>query len=624
MSVSRVHYRERQRLTTADFRAEQEYRIALAGRHYLTHHQWGVVRGLRVSTNSSGGFTLMPGLAIDGYGRELLLIEPVELSVPRNAACTFVILYYCEYPEDSPPGKACHDLPPPRIAHRPRNAASAPVSTPADPTDVSAARVAGTPAGLLPWPVVVAAIGVDCPGAADDDLVSHASVRYVRHRAAVVRSPSGRARIKLGLDRRTDVYHFLLSTMDSGTTLGPRLGIDRDGMTHVWKPLVIWGPRAIGAIQIAQNKTIRIDMPFSPGGLQRLQMTGLVDGNRLLSASMVTLGGAGHLFEPIVELSPEVRLTRRPHTLLFGPRPAEFTLVEGVRARAALAIERPPARETDPPARFSIVMKPTGGQLSLTRPEPRTVPSIIACGDIARDRPGADADGPVGIVFRPAAKIVDDPLAREIYAVTTSAPDAVVPETALRLSGGAEDKTDVSTRLSIGASEAAGPPDYVPRVRMDGGRRIDILAKKDALALDVKGTIYLPPIGKDDPLLPDLMAMAFMAGLRQIGKVTTATTATIALVPGTATSVQRGATLSYTVTLNNAPTIRRVVELITGTVGTGDLIFRSLTSDQLQHQIDIANFTHTASKVQLQIVLLIAEANLPRLVISKAVDIYVT
>ena len=105
----------------------------------------------------------------------------------------------------------------------------------------------------------------------------------------------------------------------------------------------------------------------------------------------------------------------------------------------------------------------------------------------------------------------DPSLAREIYAVTTSAPEALVPETALRISGGAEDKSDVSTRLSIGASPAAGPAGYVPRVRMDGGRRIDILAAADALALDVKETIYLPPIGKDDPLIPELMAMAFMA-----------------------------------------------------------------------------------------------------------------
>jgi hypothetical protein len=302
-----------------------------------------------------------------------------------------------------------------------------------------------------------------------------------------------------------------------------------------------------------------------------------------------------------------------PHTLMFGARPAKFTLVEAARDRTV--------RVTEPPARFSIVMKPTGGRLALTRPDSKTVASIVACGDIARDRPGGDAGGPVGIVFRPAATIVDDPLAREIYAVTTSAPDAIVPETALRLSGGAEDKTDVSTRLSIGASQPAGPPDYVPRVRMDGGRRIDILAKTDALALDVKGTMYLPPIGKDDPLLPDLMAMAFMAGLRQIGKVATGSTATISGAPA---SVQRGTTLSYSIAVTNTPTIRRAVELIAGTVGTGDLTFRSLTEDQLKHQIDITNFTHSASTVQLQVVLLIAEANLPRLVISNAVSIDVT
>ena len=69
MAVALVHYRERQRLLTADFVTEQDYRLGLAGRHHLGPHRWGVVRGLAL-VRDVDGWILEPGLAIDGYGRE--------------------------------------------------------------------------------------------------------------------------------------------------------------------------------------------------------------------------------------------------------------------------------------------------------------------------------------------------------------------------------------------------------------------------------------------------------------------------------------------------------------------------------------------------------------------------
>src|SRR5882672_12865706 len=118
MSIVRVEYRERQRLTAADLRTEQDYRLALAGRHHVGPHEWGVVRGLYVMEprGPSTAFTLMPGVAIDGYGREILVPEPHELTGVTPEDCCYVWLYYCEAGEQIPRGRVCKDDPAPRVA----------------------------------------------------------------------------------------------------------------------------------------------------------------------------------------------------------------------------------------------------------------------------------------------------------------------------------------------------------------------------------------------------------------------------------------------------------------------------------------------------------------------------
>src|SRR5438045_4000707 len=117
MSATRVYYREQQRLVTADLRQEQDYRLGVAGRHHLAHHQWGVVRGLRI-LRSRVGFTLTPGVAIDGYGREILVGDAVALGAPDLDACHALILYYCELDAQLWPDRTCEDRPAPRIAQR--------------------------------------------------------------------------------------------------------------------------------------------------------------------------------------------------------------------------------------------------------------------------------------------------------------------------------------------------------------------------------------------------------------------------------------------------------------------------------------------------------------------------
>lgn len=72
--ASRVNYYERQFIRLAEMRDEQAYHRQLHRRHNLSHHSWGIVAGLELVVES-GQPVVRPGFAVDGYGRDLLLVD---------------------------------------------------------------------------------------------------------------------------------------------------------------------------------------------------------------------------------------------------------------------------------------------------------------------------------------------------------------------------------------------------------------------------------------------------------------------------------------------------------------------------------------------------------------------
>ncbi len=69
---TRVNYFDGQFLRRNEFVDEQSYQIDLRRRHNISHHSWGIVSGLELALEE-GQLVLRPGLAVDGYGRELFL-----------------------------------------------------------------------------------------------------------------------------------------------------------------------------------------------------------------------------------------------------------------------------------------------------------------------------------------------------------------------------------------------------------------------------------------------------------------------------------------------------------------------------------------------------------------------
>jgi len=632
MGITRVYYRERQRLTAADLRLEQAYRLGMGGRHHLAHHDWGVVRGLRVVSEHDGTFRLTPGVAIDGYGRALLVSEPLEFAVDGSGGngCRHVLIHYCEDPEQVPPDKPCKDSPAPRIGQRIALWLSD-ESTPADQAiQLSEARVAGTRADLPPWPVLVARIGGGCSpsGVETGGLVDYSQTRYANHRAWSIHSPTARAQVQLGLRGRKDVYQFLISTRDPSATPSKRVAIDRDRIVHVWRPLVIAGTEAAGEVAFSRGVKLHVQTPLPAGLGRRIRVEGVFQRrlHQLLSASLVDLGGASAA--PRTLLSNPVELQSTPLTLKFDDRrTASFKLEVGSRPRAAKT--RRGARD-ERGISYSVMLAPTGGKLALRNGPPPSEASEISCADIDRTR-GApiESDTPV-LQLRPAAEITAGASTREIHSVTTSTPLDMVPKTELRIVGGGADESDSSSRVSFGAQREGA---YVSALQMDGGRRITIpspTAAKHAPLFDVKGTTYLPPIGKDDPLLPDLITLAFVCGLRRVGSITTQ--ARLALSTGsgaTAASVQHAREFTYTLTIT-WPTspfeVKRAMEVITGTEGARDLSFRALEEiapDRTQFTVSIPHFAHRATTAGLQVLMLLQLNNRTQVAVSNVLRINV-
>jgi hypothetical protein len=78
--VRRVHYFSGQLLTPEDLQAEQDYHREMRYLHNRLLGQ-GIVQGFGVSADDGSTLTVGPGLAIDPWGRELVLPEDVNIDL---------------------------------------------------------------------------------------------------------------------------------------------------------------------------------------------------------------------------------------------------------------------------------------------------------------------------------------------------------------------------------------------------------------------------------------------------------------------------------------------------------------------------------------------------------------
>lgn len=93
--IERLNYYEGEFLGAVDFQAEQEYHRDMRRRHNLGQHTWGIVTGLDLAQAPNGGMDgstaevdvyLQPGMAVDGFGREIVVLSQAQLTPEMFAA----------------------------------------------------------------------------------------------------------------------------------------------------------------------------------------------------------------------------------------------------------------------------------------------------------------------------------------------------------------------------------------------------------------------------------------------------------------------------------------------------------------------------------------------------------
>lgn len=104
-SPARPRYFEGRLLGADDFRAEQSYVREKMWLHNRMLHGYGIVAGLDVTAqeqaNGDEQVVIAPGYALDGYGRELIVREPLEVAVGHDRRDFIVLLKYLEQDDPS-------------------------------------------------------------------------------------------------------------------------------------------------------------------------------------------------------------------------------------------------------------------------------------------------------------------------------------------------------------------------------------------------------------------------------------------------------------------------------------------------------------------------------------------
>lgn len=93
--IERLNYYEGEYLGAVDFTAEQEYHRDMRRRHNVGQHTWGIVSGLDLllvpNGQTTGGVAevdvyVQPGMATDGFGREMVMLNQTQLTADLFAA----------------------------------------------------------------------------------------------------------------------------------------------------------------------------------------------------------------------------------------------------------------------------------------------------------------------------------------------------------------------------------------------------------------------------------------------------------------------------------------------------------------------------------------------------------
>ncbi len=250
MMASRVYFREGQILRAADLNAEQAYRIDLRRRHNIAQHNWGIVFGLEL-VELHGDIVLSPGMAVDGYGRELIVTQaaplPSDIFEELDATELTVWLLYDLVDEHDPTCSRWREATKLMFLATDENPGENPDEH-LDPRFPPAVRADGHVFGPhrsppddpeVLWPVYLGCIKGE---ACDSEARPYATLV-----GEAVTAPSGFAHMQVGSEAADDPNCFVVRVQTrNGEWLEP-WQIDRNGHSTFTGPLLIVGDLVIGS-----------------------------------------------------------------------------------------------------------------------------------------------------------------------------------------------------------------------------------------------------------------------------------------------------------------------------------------------------------------------------------------
>jgi hypothetical protein len=246
--IQRTKYRERQLLRARDLNTDQAYHLSARYRHNSVQHGWGIVYGLEIAADidplfaGEASLLVNPGIAVDGYGRELIVQNPVPICFTAfdQLNCDLVdvwLVYRSEFASHTGTARlgAAGGVP-----NRVREY-SALLLTLADdektadvrrPWNVAAADLEGTlPTGQprSDWPVFLGRVQ-RCGAEPELSILRP----YATQRGEQLTAPSGMTQVQLGSEHLGDATPFTVRVQDEKGALTDRLGISREGNAYMW------------------------------------------------------------------------------------------------------------------------------------------------------------------------------------------------------------------------------------------------------------------------------------------------------------------------------------------------------------------------------------------------------
>ncbi|NUT50351.1 MAG: hypothetical protein HOV94_24045 [Saccharothrix sp.] len=243
-SVERVVYKDGQVLGVKEFDGEQLYHLTMRRRHNLTGHTWGIADGLAIDLEfKRDRLVVERGYAVDGFGREIVVVSPLEVPLPKRPGERFGCDLWLCYGEKT--DGRCWRVEVPTLMYTDADLEKPP--DPDRPSSMDECDLGFRPHRLTPhnrlWPVFLARVITERNGTTRAEIAHR---RYIGVRGARITHPSDNVAVLLH-DTAVGRRRFVVQRRPGGGDPWEALLVVDDDEVAVPGRLAVGGELQVGA-----------------------------------------------------------------------------------------------------------------------------------------------------------------------------------------------------------------------------------------------------------------------------------------------------------------------------------------------------------------------------------------